>query len=75
MIWSTYARPDEGRELPPSKSSYLDDEAQIVRLATDLKMESWSQFVLHGFLHLSNPKLREAARRELLRRSLFGGKG
>lgn len=73
MIWSSYARPDEGRELPPSKSSYLDDEARIIRRVKI--MEAFTQAELEEMVRFYRAPFQEAARRELKRRELFGVKG
>jgi hypothetical protein len=72
MIWSTYARPDEGRELPPSKSSYLDDEARIIAWGKFVKRRTASWLNVYAET-APDPFYREAARRELLRRSLAVG--
>lgn len=54
-------------------SGYIEDEAAIIELAKRVK--AYPDFMLHDAVKLGRPFLREAARRELLRRSLFGGKG
>lgn len=74
MIWSTHARPYEGRELPPH-GSYLEYEARVVNLASKLIGLSDESVagIERGKVH--RPILREAARRELLRRRVMGGRG
>ena len=52
-------------------SPYIEREARIIAIGRDIRTSSATYLMLLNQEHTYDPDQREAARRELLRRSLF----